>query len=140
MSAATTVPPRAKVPFDYDAWTKLHADLGKPDYTPDFNAAIEKGLTVKKTALVEKLYALIKYQATGNQHGFAVHTEMRTKPFTEADCARRLGVTRDAINQAARVLDEERFQLRREGGEAVSCARSRRGTEATRARRCHPRG
>ena len=116
MSAAAPAPlRRPKKFFDETAFKELHEATGKLDFTPDFNPSIEAILNMRDVALPEKLIALVKLQAWGNQKKFAVRDGSRNTPFTEADCARQFHVSRQTINRQTQKLIA-RCQLRVEDG------------------------
>jgi hypothetical protein len=105
---------RTKKFFDKAEFKALHEAVGKLDFTPDFNPSIESILMIEEVPLTEKLLALLKLQAWGNQKQLAVHDDARNRPFTQADAARKLGVSRQRIYEAAAKL-VKRCQLRIEG-------------------------
>jgi hypothetical protein len=114
MSAAPAVRRRRKH-FDHAAFEELHAAVGKLDYTPDFNPSIEALINMPEVSLTERLLALIKLQAWGNQKRFAVHDDDRACDFSEAECARRLNVSRQSINRAVAKLIERNLLRVEEG-------------------------
>jgi hypothetical protein len=115
LSAAAPAPRRRRKHFDHVAFEEMYKEAGKLDYTPDFNPAVEALIDMEDVALTERLMALIKLQAWGNQTLFAVHDDSRSSPFSEADCARRFKVSRQIINRYAGQL-VERCRLRIEQG------------------------
>ena len=106
MSAAATglSPKRVKKPYDKAAFHELHESVGKVDYLPDFNPAVEALIRDTDSRFRYRVLALIKLQSWANQKRFAVHDEWRNKPFLEADVARYFGVSRELVNRAVRVL------------------------------------
>jgi hypothetical protein len=105
---------RTKKFFDKAAFNALYEAVGKLDFTPDFNPSIEYFLMIEEVPLTERLLAVVKLQAWGNQNELAVHDDDRRKPFTLADAARKLGVRRQRIyGPAAKLV--KRCQLRIEG-------------------------
>jgi hypothetical protein len=122
--------------FDKAEFNALHEAVGKLDFTPDFNPSIEYIFMIEEVPLTERLLALLKLQAWGNQKQLAVHDDNRTKPFTQADAARKLDVSRQRIYEAAVKL-VKRCQLRIEGQSLYPVADPaaeyrNRGSESTR--------
>ena len=126
---------RTKKFFDKAAFNALYEAVGKLDFTPDFNPSIECIFVIEEVPLTERLLALVKLQAWGNQKPFAVHDDDRNRPFTRADAARKLGVPRQRIYEAAVKL-VKRCQLRIEGQSLYPVAdpaaeQRNRGSEST---------
>ena len=110
MSAAA-VPVRPRKFYDEASFSELRSSVGGLDFTPDFNPAVEKIIMTREIRLPERLLALAKLKAWGNQKAFAVHDDPRTKPFTVSDFAKTLSVSRNTIYRTILVL-QNRFQLR----------------------------
>jgi hypothetical protein len=131
---------RTKKFFDKAEFTALYQAVGKLDFTPDFNPSIEYFLMIEEVPLTERLLAVVKLQAWGNQKELAVHDDDRKKPFTLADAARKLGVRRQRIYEPAAKL-VKRCQLRIEGQNLYPVAdpaaeRRNRRSESTRNGSC----
>jgi len=127
---------RTKKFFDKAEFNALYQAVGKLDFTPDFNPSIEYFLMIEEVPLTERLLAVVKLQAWGNQKELAVHDDDRKKPFTLADAARKLGVRRQRIYEPAAKL-VKRCQLRIEGQNLYPVAdpaaeRRNRRSESTR--------
>lgn len=99
MSAAATRVRRRAKEFDPVAYEKFREGHKREDFTPAFNASLEAKIQNSTLCLEMRFDLLLMLQAWGNQSDFAVHDHDRKKPFTQADCARVLDVSRQTISR-----------------------------------------
>ena len=105
---------RRRKTFDRERFKTFHAELGNPDYLPDFNASVDAVIGDKRIgSLALRCLEVWKQQAWANQSKLAVHDGTHT-PFNGSDCARRLGVAPQRVADCDQYLIDN-FLLRVEG-------------------------